>query len=55
MSFPKYALPVLVSVVAIGTVASLAATNASNSESKLAGKFVLVEQPGVIFSVHEKV
>ncbi len=52
MRINKYALPVLVSLVAIGIVASIAATNTPNSDSPLKGKFVLVSQPGVLHSVH---
>jgi hypothetical protein len=48
----KYLMPVLVSLVAIGIVASFAATNTPNSEPPLKGKFVLVSQPGVMHSVH---
>jgi hypothetical protein len=52
MRIKKYVLPVLVSLVAIGTVASMAATNTPNSDSPLKGKFVMVSQPDVIHSVH---
>lgn len=52
MSINKCAMPVLVSLVAIGIAASFAATNTPNSEPPLKGKFVLVSQPGVMHSVH---
>ena len=52
MRIKNYALPVLVSLVAIGTVVSMAATNTLNSDSPLKGKFVLVSQSGVIHCVY---
>lgn len=53
MKTKRYVLPVLISLVAIGTIASIAATTTPASDSPLAGKFVLVSQPGIINSVHE--
>ena len=52
MNTKKHLFPVLISIIAVGTVASLAATATPNSGSPLDGKFVLVERPGVISSAH---
>lgn len=46
-------LPLLVTVVALGIAASFAATTSPATKSPLAGKFVVVSQPGVIHSFYE--
>ena len=48
----KRFLPVLLCITAVGAVASLAATTKPISNTSLDGKFVLIEQVGVINSVH---
>lgn len=52
MNAKKHVLPVLISLVGVGTIGSLAATQTPTSDSPLDGKFVLVSQPGVTHSVH---
>ncbi|QDT03325.1 hypothetical protein K227x_17070 [Rubripirellula lacrimiformis] len=52
MKATKHLLPVLISLVAVGTVASLAATKAPTSVSPLDGKYVVVSQPSVVHRVH---
>ena len=52
MNTKKLVLPLLVSLVTVGTFASLAATKTPMSDTPLDGKFVIVSQPGVIHGVH---
>ncbi|WP_145349777.1 hypothetical protein [Roseimaritima multifibrata] len=54
MNTKKYVFPLLISLVAIGSFASLAATTTTTttSGSPLTGKCVLVSQPGVNYGVH---
>lgn len=49
----SYTLLMFFSLVVVGVVASLAATTSQSTGSKLDGKFVLVEQNGMGYGVHE--
>ncbi len=55
MSIKKQALPIVIVLVAIGTVASMAAIQTSGSDTSLARKFVIVGHPGTSDRVSEDV